>query len=104
MYLKHQIPRLTIPGKPALKKKKTGIHIYKPGIVKIDETDTWGLPTEVFPSQTDSSTYQPCPTRQEPLTDSKMSSHLTQYMVKSLNSYVSFHSLSLCSSFSMPGT
>ena len=66
MYLKHQIPRLAIPGKPALKKtknnnKKKGIHIYKPGILRgIDETDTWGLPTGVFPSQADSSTYQPC--------------------------------------------
>ena len=54
MYLKHQIPRLAIPGKPALKKtknnnKKTGIHIYKPGILRgIDETDTWGLPLEYF--------------------------------------------------------
>ena len=52
MYLKHQIPRLTIPGKTAFKKKKkkkTGIHIYKPGILRgINETDTWGLPTASF--------------------------------------------------------
>lgn len=48
MYLK-QIPRLTIPGKTAKKKKKTGIHIYKPGILRgMDETDTWGLPTASF--------------------------------------------------------
>ena len=105
MYLKHQIPRLTIPGKTAFKKKKKRqVYIF---ISQAFLGESMKLTLGVFPlplspsylwSISFSSWLLHLPTlstRQEPFIDNKMSSYLTQYMVKSLNSYVSFYSLSL---------